>query len=389
MKILHIIPSISKKRGGPSTAIISMVRALRDEGIDAAILTTNDNVNYRDEQWPLARWFWINEVPVIMFSSVQSSTRLISEYLISPMLSWWLIQNINNYDALHIHSIFSYTSTTSMLIARIKKVPYVVRTIGQLNAWSLSQSRLRKFLMLSIIEKSNLMASVGIHVTSDSEMVDLKLVCHHRNVLCLELGVDIPLIDKLKSKSTNHVTSFVFLSRIHPKKQLDLLLKAFGYLHKECGQESWYLYIAGDGDSDYIDFLKQLALNYGISDYIEWMGHVSGESKVNLLTKSDWLVLPSKSENFGLSVVEALAQGVPVIISKEVGISDLVKKHNAGLVCESSSDLPKLLAIALQGSTMQMKYAALELAQEKFSWSKIGKKLKSFYASRLKTTNKT
>ena len=369
-------------------AILSMVSALRDEGIDAAILTTNDNASYRDEEWPLARWFWINEVPVIIFPSLQSGTRLIDEYLISLPLSWWLIRNINNYDALHIHSIFSYASTTSMLIARIKHVPYIVRTIGQLNTWSLSQSRLRKFVMLSIIEKSNLMASVGIHVTSNSEMQDLRLTCNHDNFLCLELGVEITLGDRLKSKSTNQMTRFVFLSRIHPKKQLDLLLEALGNLYKERNQKSWRLYIAGDGEHNYIDFLKQLAINYGISDRLEWLGHVTGEQKATLLSKSDWFVLPSRSENFGLSVIEALAHGVPVIITKEVGISDLVKKHNAGLICENSIDLAKSLAIALQGAPIDMRYAAVDLAREKFSWSKIAKKLKLFYANQLKSQNK-
>ena len=386
MRILHIIPSISKKRGGPSTAILSMVSALRDVGIDAAILTTNDNLSYRDEEWPLCRWFWINDVPVIMFPAVQSGPRFIVEYLISLPLSCWLIQNINNYDALHVHSIFSYASTTSMLIARIKQVPYVVRTIGQLNAWSLSQSRVRKLLMLSIIEKSNLMASFGIHVTSNSEMQDLRLICNHKNILCLELGVEIALVDRVKPKSTNHMTRFIFLSRIHPKKQLNLLLEALSYLYKEHNQELWHLSIAGEGEHDYVEFLKQLAMNYGISDHLEWLGHVSGEKKVNLLATSDWFVLPSQSENFGLSVIEALAHGVPVIITREVGISDLVKEYNAGLVCESPIELAESLVTALKGAPMDMRYAALDLVRARFSWSKIAKKLKLFYMDQLKAT---
>ena len=139
MKILHIIPSISRKRGGPSTAILNMVKALRVEGIDASILTTNDNVDYREDKMTLGQWFLHNEVPILMFPSLETNSKLLREYLVSPLLSKWLSGNIGTYDALHIHSIFSYTSTTSMLIARIKQVPYIVRTIGQLNTWSLSQ----------------------------------------------------------------------------------------------------------------------------------------------------------------------------------------------------------------------------------------------------------
>jgi len=223
-------------------------------------------------------------------------------------------------------------------------------------------------------------------VTSNSEMQDLRLICNHKNILCLELGVEIALVDRVKPKSTNHMTRFIFLSRIHPKKQLNLLLEALSYLYKEHNQELWHLSIAGEGEHDYVEFLKQLAMNYGISDHLEWLGHVSGEKKVNLLATSDWFVLPSQSENFGLSVIEALAHGVPVIITREVGISDLVKEYNAGLVCESPIELAESLVTALKGAPMDMRYAALDLVRARFSWSKIAKKLKLFYMDQLKAT---
>ena len=383
MKILHIIPSISKKRGGPSTAIISMVKALREEGVDAAILTTNDNKTYREEHMTLGSWFWLNDIPILMFPTLDSQSQILSEYLISPQLSWWLFQNIDNFDAIHVHSIFSYSSTTSMLIARLKRIPYIVRTIGQLNKWSLTQSRLKKMLMLLLIEQSNLLKSFAIHVTSKAEMEDLKLICNHKNILCLELGVTVAKIMSPLNQLKYQKTRFVFLSRIHPKKQLDKLLEAFSVLYNTHNKSSWLLFIAGDGDREYICSLKKLAHEYGIKDFIQWMGHLDEDEKASLLRRCDWFVLPSISENFGLSVVEALANGLPVIISPEVGISDIIAEYKVGLVTGSSVSLVEALGIALQGAPMEMREAALKLAQERFSWAQIAKKLVLFYTNQI------
>jgi glycosyltransferase involved in cell wall biosynthesis len=385
MKVLHIIPSISRKRGGPSTAIMQMVRSLRHEDIDASILTTNDNKLYREDNYPLGQWFCIDEVPILMFPALNSKSRFLREYLIAPKLSCWLIDNIDNYDVLHIHSVFSYASTTSMLLARLKRKPYIVRTIGQLSSWSLRQSRWRKSLMLFLVERGNLINSLAIHVTSKSEMDDLSFVYKHNNVLCLELGVDLSTADPCLIQVDNKKTRFIFLSRIHPKKKLDFLLEAFYHLKNTYQHKNWHLIIAGDGDNKYVEALKDLAKSYGINDYIDWVGHIDGEEKLRLLRNSDWYVLPSMSENFGLSVVEALAQGVPVIISKEVGISDIINQNGAGLICGKDISLVDALNIALKGAPPEMKDAALKLAREKFSWKSIAEKLALFYQKQLKT----
>jgi glycosyltransferase involved in cell wall biosynthesis len=388
MRILHVIPSISRKRGGPSTAILSMVRELRSKGIDAAILTTNDNHIYRDAVSPLGCWFWVEDVPVLMFPTIDHRSKVIREYLISPQLSYWLIRNINSYDALHIHSVFSYCSTTSMLIARFTKTPYIVRTIGQLNKWSLSQSRFRKVLMLSLVEKANLMNAAAIHVTSEYEKEELMHVCKSTKVLCLELGVEVPKFVQPKAQSTDEVTRFIFLSRIHPKKQLDLLLKTFAHLYNSENERSWKLLIAGDGENGYISYLKELVKNHGISSNIEWLGHLGEEQKFRVLRESDWYVLPSKSENFGLSVVESLSSGLPVIISSEVGISDIVFRHNAGLVVGEHFSLQDALRFALKGVPNEMRRAASQLAIERFSWDPIIQKLICFYNLQIQPQSK-
>lgn len=390
MKILHVIPSISKKRGGPSNAVLKMTRSLRQQGVDASILTTTDNDSYRDADYPLSEWFMIDDIPVIMFSTINSKSKFIREYLIAPQLACWLIKNISHFDALHIHSIFSYTSTLSMIIARITNTPYLVRTIGQLNRWSLSQSALRKTIMLSLVEKSNLMKALAVHVTSPLELNDLHELGIFKNGICLELGIDYPDKILLPNRMPDDPIHFLFLSRIHPKKQLDCLLEACAILNSNHNIREWMLSICGDGDPDYVKYIHQLADDLGISKRIVWTGHVDGFEKTKLLMTADWFILPSASENFGISAVEALAYGVPIIITKEVGISDSVQEYGAGIICKAVPQLLyETLRTALDGPSQTMKSSARKLAKNRYSWQTVAKKLSFFYNENIPRRSKS
>lgn len=382
MKVLHIIPSISRLRGGPSQAVIEMVTALRTEGIDACIVTTEDNGVYKNKDVPVNQWTQYENIPVLVHSCIDSKIRSIREYLISFSLTYWLIQNIGAYDVIHIHALFSFPSTISMFIARIRGVPYIIRTIGQLNEWSLKQGALRKRTMMRLIEYKNLCEANAIHVTSRYEQKDLEQLGLVDKCFILGLGVESPSLQNNEYKyKTKDKVMFLFLSRIHPKKQIELLFSAFAILKYEIKEERWELAIAGTGDQSYIDNLKGMSRDLGIEQHLLWHGHVEGEAKHNLFETSDWFVLPSASENFGISVVEAMASALPVIISNNTGISDKVIDYSAGYIC---SDTPLNLASKLSKALNSSKYvdmsnSARRLVAENFSWKYIAKSLIQVY----------
>lgn len=382
MRVLHVIPSISPLRGGPSRAVIDMVAALRLQEVDAAILTTNDHGPGLHPDLVTGRWQQHQGVPVLAFPRWSPPVAALREFAISPGLSLWLARHLKDYDLLHIHALFSYPSTSAMAQARWAGVPYILRSIGQLSPWSLAQSRGRKRLMLHLIERRNLQRAAALHFTTGAERDEAAALGLAPPSLVLPLGVQGPgpAAAAAGGRDGAAPVRFLFLSRLHPKKQLEKLLDALGLLQRHRPEASWQLAVAGDGEPPYVAALRARTRDLGIEARCHWLGFVEGEAKWQLLQAADWYVLPSAAENFGIAAVEALAAGTPVILSPEVAVATDVARCGAGLVCASDPEaLALALGHALERPSMSMRASALNLAQMEFSWSTIALQLRDAY----------
>ncbi|MCS7064345.1 MAG: glycosyltransferase, partial [Methylacidiphilales bacterium] len=204
----------------------------------------------------------------------------------------------------------------------------------------------------------------------------------------LPLGIDIGLYQK--GYSENFLKTYpeargkkciLFLSRIDPKKGLEILIPAFAAIypfHKDS-----LLIIAGDGLRSYVQSLKALAFSLALKNEILWTGFLSGQEKLDALAASHVFVLPSQSENFGIAAVEALASGLPVITGRGVAISEWIVAYRAGYVVEehTTKDYTQALRKVLIEDTSPMRQAALKLAKEQFSLEKMGSNLLTLYRS--------
>jgi len=387
MRVLHLIPSISALRGGPSQAVLSMVAALRQQGVDASILTSNDHGPGVEPGMPLSRWHQQEAlghlVPVLAFGRWNPPLRVLREFAITPGLSRWLSQNACKYDLVHVHALFSCTTSLGMAQLRRQRVPYILRTIGQLNRWSLSQSRARKQLFLQLVDRANLQGASSLHFTSEAEREESGDLHLTTPGYVLPLGVPSIPHHGLGIRPVGNPlgpTRLLFLSRIHPKKQLPVLFNALSVLKHRHPARSWLLEIAGDGDPEYLQQLQHRCAALGLAPHVQWHGFVAGEAKQAMLQQADWFVLPSASENFGIAAAEALMAGTPVVLSPGVALSANVQAAQAGFVCEPSVEaLAGCLEQCLEPPPLRMRQAARQLADQQFSWSSISRQLIDHY----------
>ena len=186
----------------------------------------------------------------------------------------------------------------------------------------------------------------------------------------------IRLPQLLYERTKNDVFKIGFISRIHDKKGLDLLIKAL------CKVSFPYrLFVAGEGEKEYLDFLKDLAIDCGNSEQIEWVGWKNGEEKFEFLSQLDLFALTSRNENFALVVAEALSVGTPVLVSGAVGLHDYITENDLGWVCSLEEEnivetlesiynakekiktinrrSPKIIRVDFEGSQIANRYTEL------------------------------
>ncbi|AFY30856.1 glycosyltransferase [Calothrix sp. PCC 7507] len=385
MKVLQVIPSISLEMGGPTEVVLNLVRATRQLGVDVEIVTTNDDGNALLDV-PLHQRVLYKEVPIWFFPRAAARMK---DYIFSADLAPWLWHHIRDYDLLETHYLFSYAPTCAGAIARRQKIPYLVNTMGQLSPWALAQSRRKKQVYSWLIERHHLNRAAVIHCTAAGEVEDVRNFKVKTPIVTLPLGVNQPHLLPDAKQKLRHVYGIspetpvvLFLSRLHYKKRPELLLQALSTLAEQ--NQDFHLILAGSGETGYENELKNLASSLGITNRVSFAGFVMGEDKDLLLQGSDFFVLPSFSENFGIAVAEAMAVGLPVVITPGVQIAPEVATAEAGLVVEGMLEpLVEAIAQLLKSPSLRQRLGdnGQQLVKQRYSWEAIAQNLSSVYSA--------
>jgi glycosyltransferase involved in cell wall biosynthesis len=358
-----------------------MCQALNAGEVQAEILTTNDA---GEHTLPFEPGQFIQHGGVSVCFLPRWSPRLNAarEFQYSPALIPWLRSHLASYAGIHVHALFSHLPTQSMTLARSLGVSYIVRPLGLLDPWSLAQGAWKKRWYLRLFERANLEGACAIHCTSDVEAANVRRLLPRARTKVIPHGIaafeavpdaDAALRARFRIPESHHI--FLFLSRWHPKKNIPLLLQAL----RQLPNKDWTLILAGDGTADYKASIHAEIEAGELSPHVICPGHVSGELKATLLQGADTFVLPSESENFGISVAEALVNGLRCVVTQGVDLAPTVQALDGGSVCEPSVNA---LAASLQQELQKPRRAGSELsarAQSHFSWSVPAAQLAGLY----------
>jgi glycosyltransferase involved in cell wall biosynthesis len=358
-----------------------MGRALADQGVRVLIATTDAD---GPERLPVEAGAILNwqDIPAIFFRRQWSEG-----FKYSGPLAAWLRQHVVDFDVVHIHAVFSHACLAAAAACHRMGVPYIVRPLGTLDPWSLSQKPIRKRLLWHVGVRRMLANAAAIQYTTDAEqrLAEKPLGLDHGVVIPLgvdaRLFEDTPLPGQVDPGGRPYV---LVLGRIHPKKGLESFLNTFLQLASTSEFRQWRLVVAGDGEPEYVRSLKQSIKHRDGGAKIVFAGWLGGLDKVVALQCAALLALPSRQENFGLVVAEAMACATPVLISTEVNLADQITAAQAGWVVPlERTAVLETLAFALGHADERVRrgLAGRSLARAHFTWPVVATQLSRLYCS--------
>lgn len=332
LKILHVIRSVDPAGGGP-------IEGIRRQNDATRHLAEREVVCLDSPDAPHLSTFPMR----VHALGTAFQTGPLAHYGYSPALAPWLRSHAPEYDAVIVNGLWNYASFGASLALPQLKTPYFVFPHGMMDPWFRRASPAKHFAkqaFWSVGEGRLLAGARAVLFTSEEEQRAARGVFwgHKYREQVVGYGTAPPPVeaqDQIEA-FTRTVPDLggrpylLFLSRIHPKKGCDLLIKAFAQIADQAGDLQ--LVIAGPDEIGSADALRELASSLGIGGRIHWPGMLQGGAKWGAFRGAQAFILPSHQENFGIVVAESLACGLPVLISDKVNIWREISAAGAGLV---------------------------------------------------------
>lgn len=373
MNILNIMPTIESSSGGPPRSTTATLRAVHttDPLIENTLLSTDHKLS---AEWKETLKKRLPERTTLRLFPLAGEHTL----SFSPQLVSWLWRHIDQYDVVVIRAMLHPLSSACAWIARQQEVPYVVTPHGTLSRYTFEhRNTWLKRGYYWLIESSTLDGASYIQATTTQEREQIKSLGTSTPIEVIPHPYEGGSWQRDTERDPNRI---LFLSRLHPMKGLDLLLKAAARIRKHHPKVQFV--VAGSGPDEYEDQLHRAVEELGIEDAVDFVGFVEGEEKQRLLASSGIFVLPSYRENFGIAAIEAMDAGTPVVVSNCVDTYTDIVSHNAGIAIDPDIDeleeaIRKL--ISDQDLREQIGKNGQKMVNEIYSPKKVGKRIIKMY----------
>ena len=379
MKVLTFITSISLNGGGPSRSVPMLVKGLAEVGVDITLMT-----------------YWSDDMNTHALDGTSAKLKILRPNFSRSQMEEYIISE--KFDVIQLQSMWDLRYHIVAKTARKHRIPYIITPRGMLEPWCLSQKKWKKKLAMTLYQMKDIKRSACVFTTAEMEALHVR-----------DLGVDVPMVvipngieadgypcriskDKVKKQ-------ILFLSRIHIKKGIELLIDAFDrIIKKNADMDDWTVAIVGNGEEGYIRELKRKVEDLNLRDKVKILAPVFGDAKVKLYQESSIFCLPSYSENFGMVIAEAMSCGVPCIttngtpwqlLNGEVStmganLDILGKNRKTGWCIDLNVDnLEKVLLEAMTMKTealYEMGQKGNLLVQENFNYKSVARKVMQLYS---------
>lgn len=365
MKIIHYIPSIDRIAGGTSTYMQVLGKELGKLAEVHIITHASEN------PLPISNCEIHN---VSVYNPING--RFKNE--VSKLL------DVIKPDLVHVNCCWMPACAFVQQMAQKRNIKVVLTPHGMLEPWIIKRHYwTRKLPALLLYQKAAIQNADCLQATAESEKENLLKLGYNSNIKIVKLGIDAESIIMKTSWKKNK--QLLFLSRVHVKKGINYLIEAADILRDDL--QGYKILVAGEGDADYVATLKQQIADKGLQDIIQLIGGVYGDKKWELFQTSDFFVLPTHSENFGLAIAEALASGTPVITTKGTPWKEL-EINKCGWWTEiGTQPTVEALKLFLECSDYELKQMGIngrKLIEEKYSSVFIAKSFIDLYNNLIK-----
>lgn len=373
-QVLHVVPSLDEAMGGSVHAALRLCEARLARGEPTRVVATvgpGDRLDYLDTDFATVWWDAFRRRPP-------------HGRFWSPSLGRWLARRVASFDLVHVHGIFPVSSLAAARWCRRRRVPYVVQPHGSLDPFDLRRHAPAKAAFAPVGRRA--LAGAGAVVCTTALEAE-RLVTWGAEVerVVVPLPVPAPPVADGAEFRRRHglavdAVVVLFIGRLHEKKGIDLLVPAVQALRAR--EPRLHLMVVGEGAAAYEAEVDALLAAPRAEGWATRLGFLSGEDKGGAYAAADVFALPSRNENFGITVVEAAAAGEALLVSEETYVCDAVDAAGAGVVCPPTAEGCEagLARLVDAGRRAAAGAAARRMAAERFSPEAAGAAMDAAYA---------
>ena len=353
---VHFVQSLEPLQGGGlGAAALQLHQAMRQKALSSHLFSTRAE-DFKPS-WSGVSQFMRKGPPRVFYA---------------PGLGLAARQALSGASIIHGHGLYVYPNQVFGCEARRQNLPLVYHVHGFFEPWILQRSRWKKRLAHWLFEDANFKHVRLWRALTDREADQIKSVVGARaNIVVAPNGMDLSIVKMANFARKNGRRRALFLGRLHPKKGLDLLIRAWS----EAGSASadWELVIAGPDEGGHEAEVRQWVTDAGLQRSVSFIGSVSGPAKYDLIASADLFVLTSYSEGLPMAPLEAMAAGVPVALTHECNLPE-VGQTGAGWLCAAAPgevrSMIKTALLADDAARQQRGTAGRLLVEKRFSWQK-------------------